>query len=348
MKFLPAFVLAPLLSGCWYVKQGAGQLDLILNSRSVEDVAADPATSDEARRKLELIRDLKEFGERVMGLTPSKNYTSVYDTGGRPVTWIVTACRKDRFEPHTWWFPIVGTVPYKGHFAPEDAKAEAEGLEAEGLDVQVSPAGAYSTLGYFNDPILSTMYKYPDEELASLILHELTHGTIFLPDGVEFNEGLASFVGWQGALEFFRRRDGAGSLAYGRAVRALAREELRDARSIELFKRLDVLYRSDATTEEKLERRESIAAGLRAVWKAEFLAREREFEAAKRSDGDVRRAAERLAVLPGFSEGPVNNAAILSQRRYGRYDQFRKVFEEVGGDWPRFFAEMRKPAETRP
>ena len=342
MKALPALLLPLLLPGCWYLKQGAGQLDLLINSRPVEDVAADPSTSDDARRKLELIAELRAFGERVMTLTPSRNYTSVYDTGGRPVTWIVTACRKDRFEPYTWWFPIVGTVPYKGYFAPEDAKAEAEALESEGLDVQVSPAGAYSTLGYFNDPVLSTMLKYPDEELASLILHELTHGTIFLPDGVDFNEGLASFTGWQGALEFFRRRDGTGSTSYGRAVRALAREELRDARSITLFQRLDVLYRSDATAEEKLERRETIAGELRSAWKSEFLAREREYEEAKRVEGDVRRAAERLAVLPGFSEGPVNNASILSQRRYGRYDQFRKVFEEVGGDWSAFFARMRQ------
>ncbi len=310
MKPFAAF-LPLLLSGCWYLKQGAGQLDLLINSRPVEEVVADPLLPAAHRRKLELIREVKAFGIREMGLSPSGSYERYYDTGGKPVTWLVTACAKDRFEPYTWWFPIVGTLPYKGHFAREDAEAEARGLEALGLDVYVSPAAAYSTLGWFNDPILSTMLAYEDEQLANLILHELTHGTIFLPGGADFNEGLASFVGGQGALEFFRRRDGLDSTSYARAVRALAREEQRDARAIELFKALDALYRSKRPFDEILREREEVAFRLRRSWQ------------------------------PGSAPSrEVNNAAILMQRRYGRYEQFRKIFEEAEGDWGLFFRRM--------
>jgi predicted aminopeptidase len=356
-RLLPLLPL--LLSGCYYVKLGLGQLDMALNSESLEAVENDPALPAAKRRKIQLVRDAKEFGERAMGLAPSDNYTTYYDTGGRPVTWVVTACAKDKFEPYLWSFPIVGTVPYKGFFSREDALAEAAALEALDLDVHVSPASAYSTLGYFKDPVLSTMLEYPDEELVSLILHELTHGTIFLPGGVDFNEGLANFVGAQGAKQFFRGRGGEGSTSYARAVRSMAREERRDARARAMFNALDALYKSDASREDKLALREEVAAALRAAWKAEAEALLREIERlrgeaelesrdlrhpclASWAVDDLRRARERLAALPGVAEGPVNNAVIQQQRRYGRYDAFRKVFEEAGGDWGLFFKRVRE------
>jgi predicted aminopeptidase len=360
------FLLPLALSGCYYLKQGAGQLDLLINSRSIDEAAADPTMPEAGRRKLALIREVKAFGEREMGLTRSSNYSTYYDTGGQPITWIVTACAKDRFAPYTWSFPIVGTVPYKGFFDRNDALAEARALEALDLDVNVSPAAAYSTLGYFSDPVLSTMLAYPDEDLASLILHELTHGTIFLPGGVDFNEGLASFVGSQGALEFFRGRAGEGSTSYARAVRSLAREEARDGRALAMYKALDALYRSDAPREDKLALRQEVADALRASWKAEADVLVRGVRDAAGADaalerrvgwggclvpwagGDVRRSLERLAALPGVSKGPVNNAVLLNQRRYGRYDEFRKVFEDVGGDWGRFFTAMTLHGKRAP
>jgi predicted aminopeptidase len=161
--------------------------------------------------------------------------------------------------------------------------------------VSLGTAAAYSTLGYFPDPVLSTMLDYPDEHLVALILHELTHGTIYLPGGADFNEGLASFVGWQGALEFARQRYGIASLQYECTVRAFAGEERRDAKAREVFRKLEELYQSGKPKAEILATRDKVA-GLK-----------------------------------------VNNAQILMQRRYGRYDEFRAVFEKAGGDWKRFF-----------
>jgi len=288
-------VLLPLLSGCYILTQGYGQLRVLLDSRRIDDLLADPAVPDETKLKLLFVREVKSFGEHELGLARSANYESFYDTQGRPITYIVSACRKDRFQPYTWWFPVVGDVPYKGFFAKKDAEAEAAALEKQGYDVALGMAAAYSTLGYFPDPVLSTMLAYPDEQLAALILHELTHGTVYLPGGTDFNEGLASFVGWQGALEFARKERGIASEAYNRTLRAFAAEERRDSRAREIYSKLDELYRSNPPRERVLEERARIA-------------------------------------------GPkVNNAEILMQRRYGRYDQFREGFEKAEGDWRRFF-----------
>jgi len=262
-------------------------------------VLADPSVPPETKEKLRLIGEIKSFGEREMGLKASNNYTRFYDTEGRPITWLVSACRKDRFEAYTWWFPIVGRVSYKGFFRRQDALDLALDLIGQGYDVNLTSAAAYSTLGYFSDPVLSTMLDYPEEHLVSLILHELTHGTIYLPGGTDFNEVMASFVGWQGALEFARFRYGPDSPQLKRVKQALEYEERRDARARELFAKLQGLYTSDLAPAAKIERRDQVA-GVR-----------------------------------------VNNAAILMQRRYGRYDQFRAVFDKAGGSWKAFFEAVR-------
>lgn len=293
------FFLAP-VSGCYLLTQAGGQLRILLNAQSIDRLLQDPTLPVDTKLKLMLVKDIKTFGEHDLGLRRSDNYESFYDTRGTPITYIVSACRKDRFEPHLWWFPIIGDVPYKGFFSKEDAEAEARELEAEDLDVAVGTAAAYSTLGYFPDPVLSTMLSYPEEQLAALLLHELTHGTIYLPGGADFNEGLASFVGWQGALEYARSRHGAGSPQYERTVQAFAEEERRDGKARELYRRLNELYRSNRPRAEILAERDRLAGR------------------------------------------KVNNARILMQRRYGRYDEFRSRFEASNGDWSRFFESLLK------
>jgi predicted aminopeptidase len=295
MGRLALLLLLPPLCGCYILTQAQGQLRVLLNSERIGTLLADRNVPDQVKLKLLFVREIKAFGEHELGLKRSSNYESFYDTKGQPITYIVSACRKDRFEPYLWWFPIVGDVPYKGFFHKEDAEEEARGLKQEGYDVSVGTAAAYSTLGYFPDPVLSTMLDYPEEQLVALILHELTHGTIYLPGGTDFNEGLASFVGWQGALEFARRRHGISSPQYDRTVRAFAAEERRDAKAREVFRKLDALYKSGKPYREIVSERDRVA-GM-----------------------------------------PVNNAQILMQRRYGRYDEFRAAFEKAGGEWSRFF-----------
>ncbi len=298
-----ALLAAGMLSGCYLARQAQGQLRILTHMRRIEDVLADPAVPHAVKEKLRLVLEVKEYGEREMGLAPSDNYTRFYDTGGHPVSHLVSACRQDRFHPHTWWFPIVGTVPYKGFFDPADAGAEAAGLAAQGYDVATHEVAAYSTLGWFPDPVFSTMMDDSEEEIAALVLHELTHGTVYVTGNTDFNESLATFAGRQGALEFVRWRFGLGTPVYDRAVARFAAAEIRDARALDLFRRLDDLYRSGTSREDKLGLRDLVAGR------------------------------------------PVNNAEILMERRYGRLDIFRSIYERAGGDWRLFFGAARKWAE---
>lgn len=295
-----ALLLLPLLAGgCYLTRQAAGQVNVLLSSRSLDAMLADPSVPAAVRKKLRLVLEIKDFGERRMGLASSSNYTSYYDTGGEPITWLVSACRKDRFEPVTWWFPIVGTVPYKGFFSRADADAEARALEAQGYDVEVGRAAAYSTLGYFSDPVLSTMMDLPEERLAALILHELTHGTVYAAGRTDFNEALASFTGCQGAMEFARFRYGTDSVPYARAVRACAAAERRDAAARELLEKLGAFYASDLPPERKIELRDLVAG--RPVNNARLLMQRRygrteEFQALfERAGGDWREFFARVS-----------------------------------------------------
>ena len=254
-----ALLLPLLLGGCYVFNQTVGHLSMMSRVREIEDVLADPATPAAVKDRLRLVAEIRDFGRQEIGLTPGNSYTSYFDTGGKPVSWGVSACAKDRFKPTTWWFPIVGTIPYKAYFSRDDAREEARALEAEGLDVAEFPVSAYSTLGWFRDPVLSTMLDDPPERLAALLLHEMTHATVWIPGGVDFNEGLAGFVGEQGAVEFARWRFGLRSPEYDRAVRAFASRESSDRRNREVYDRLDGLYRSGASFSRKIELRDAVA-----------------------------------------------------------------------------------------
>lgn len=254
-----ALLAAPLLSGCYLARQAEGQIRLLLELRAVGEVLSDPALLPEERRTLELVADVKAFGECEMGLARTAAYTTFFDTRGRPVSWIVSACPPDRFEPVTWWFPIAGSVPYKGFFRRQDALEEAAAFMERGYDVSLSPVAAYSTLGYLPDPVLSPMLDDPPEDLAALILHELTHATLYRAGEADFNEGLATFVGRQGAIDYVRARFGEASAPHERALRALEEERRRAARADEAFQRLRELYASDLPRERKLALRDGVA-----------------------------------------------------------------------------------------
>lgn len=225
----------------------------------MEEILADPTLPEEDRRAIEWVADVKAFGEREIGLARTSAYTTYFDTRGRPITWIVSACPPDRFEPVTWWFPLVGSVPYKGFFRREDALEEAAALLGRGYDVSLTPVAAYSTLGYLPDPILPTMLDDPPEDLAALILHELTHATLYRPGDADFNEGLATFVGRRGAIDHARARFGEGSVPHERACRAFEEERGRAARTEEAFRRLRDLYASELPRGRKLALRDATA-----------------------------------------------------------------------------------------
>ena len=195
-----------------YVLRAAWEEGKILNRRKpIARIVQDTATDWETRDKLLLVLQARQFAADSLRLNAGNSYTLFSRVESDTLVMVLSAAHKDRFQPYTWWFPIVGRVPYKGFFELEDALAAQRKLEAQGYDTYLRPSAAFSTLGWFNDPLLSTLLRYDRVSLANTVIHEIFHNTFFAPGQAVFNESLANFVGGRGAIEFFCRRDGPRS-----------------------------------------------------------------------------------------------------------------------------------------
>jgi predicted aminopeptidase len=312
---LSGLALVSLLSGCTelrYVAQaGAGQLSMTFGAQTIDDVVGDVSTPLRTRALLREVASIKRFGE-LQGLTATDNYTRYVDLDRPAAVWVVSACEPLRFRSKTWSFPIVGTVPYLGWFELADARAFAAPLRAAGWDVDVRPAGAYSTLGWLEDPVLSTMIPEGDEalgELANVVLHESLHATLYLKGQTRLNESLANFVGDELAKEYLDARLGATS-SEKRAYLAVQERSERRARVLyAAYARLNRLYTSALPEKEKREKKRALLAELTA-----------------------RLGAKR----------PINNATLVQFRVYNSgASDLRELFGVCGGSWPRFIGALR-------
>jgi predicted aminopeptidase len=206
-----------LLSSCnirlvnYGIAQLNGQLHIVRNARPIEEVLEDPAVADSLKEKLLLVGEIKKFAVDSLGMKLSKNYTAVYDQKGKPVLWVLTAAEKYELKSYHWHFPFLGTVEYKGFFDYEKGKKEERKLSELGYDTEYSPTSAWSTLGWFRDPILSNILYRTEGQVADLIIHELTHSTLYVKSSVDFNENLASAIGEVGAEQFLRAHFGDSS-----------------------------------------------------------------------------------------------------------------------------------------
>lgn len=200
------------------VAQARGQLHIIWSAKPVEEYLKDPSFPDSLKTKLMLVEEVRKYAIDSLGLKDSKNYKTLYDQKGKEIMWVVTACEPFHLKPKEWDFPILGAVPYKGFFNEEKAIRLAHELEQEGWDVNVRNPGGWSTLGWFTDPILSKMLEKSEGDLASLIIHEMVHATIFVKDSVDFNENLASFIGDRGAEKFLIMKFGRESEEYRKFI----------------------------------------------------------------------------------------------------------------------------------
>ncbi len=253
--------VAWLLEGCsvgYIFHVGKGQLKIVCGTKNIESVLEDPEVPESEKQKIRLVQEAKAFGEAELGLASSKNYTRYYRVEQPPVAHNLTASPKFELEAHTWCFPIAGCLPYKGFFTEERAKRESARMAERGFDTYVRPVGAYSTLGWFKDPVFSTMLKYRDTALVEVILHEMVHRTIFLKDQGAFNEGVATFVGKQGTEAFFRNRGGLSPEQIEAMRQKGEAKRLFQTTMFDLADRLRSLYGSEAPEGEKLARRAMI------------------------------------------------------------------------------------------
>jgi predicted aminopeptidase len=196
------------------LRQGSGQLNIIWNAKPVEEFLSDRAFPDSLKSRLTLITEVRRFAIDSLGLEDTENYKTMYDQKGKEIMWVVIASEEFSLTPKEWDFPILGAVPYKGFFNEQLAIDLKKELEKQNYDVIVRNPGGWSTLGWFTDPILSKMLNRSEGDLANLIIHEMSHATIFVKDSVDFNENLATFIGDRGAEQFLIFKYGPGSKQY--------------------------------------------------------------------------------------------------------------------------------------
>jgi len=257
-------------TGCfetgYLLQAGEGQLDLLCNARPISHVLEDPDTPPDVLAELSEVPRIKAFGKR-FGLVPTKSYESYVELDRPVAVWVVSAAPKLSFESKTWTFPIVGSVPYLGWFDKGRATEHAQSLKAEGWDVDLRGAAAYSTLGFFHDPVLSSMLGDAADgygDFADTILHESLHATVYVNGQTSFNEGLATFVGEHLAKKYLAERYGEESSELRTFIDEERQGVARSARLRKAFLELDALYKSKRSDEEKLAEKGYIIASLRA------------------------------------------------------------------------------------
>jgi predicted aminopeptidase len=187
------------------IAQGKGQLKIILDAKKIDELLGEKKFSGTQKEKLELIAAVKKYSVDSLNYKRSKNYSDYYDQHGKPLLWIVTACEAYSMKAYEWKFPWLGEVSYKGFFDSTKAIKEHNFLRLKGYDADISRVSAWSTLGWFNDPVFSEMLKKSKGDIAELIFHELFHGTIYARNSVDLNENLANFISRKATMEFLRK-----------------------------------------------------------------------------------------------------------------------------------------------
>ena len=233
------------------IGQAYGQIKIIMQARPVEEILRDDTVNDEIKEKLKLVNKIKAWAIIELGLNPTRNYTTMYDQKGKPVLWVVRACDPFRLSNKEWHFPVIGTVSYKGFFNVKKAIKLRDQLKEEGYDTYLREVDAWSTLGWFKDPIMSEMLRDTPGDMANTVIHELTHATIFVKDSLTFNENLASFIGDKGAETFLTSIYGDASALLQDYIDAKRDRQRYSDHFILGAQKLDSLYASfsDGSTE---------------------------------------------------------------------------------------------------
>jgi predicted aminopeptidase len=224
--------------------QAKGQFTILVKARPIKEILEDKHFPDSLKSKLLLIQEIKKFAIDSLGLSHSGSYEKFYDQQGKPILWTITACEPYSLTAKEWSFPFVGTFSYKGFFDQDKLKKEEALLKKQGWDTEIDEVSAWSTLGYFDDPILSSMLMRSEGSLANLIIHELTHGTLFIEDDLTYNENLANFVGNQGAILFLQFKYGENSLPLEKYLAQRQDREKLNAFLLGATQKLDSLYHS--------------------------------------------------------------------------------------------------------
>jgi len=311
----------------YYGHVAHGEASLLAHRRSIERIVDDPKVDAHLRTRLAETQEARAFASDHLLLPRNRSYTTYVDLGRPYVTWNVFAAPEFSVDPVTHCFPFAGCVAYLGFFDRARAEREAKALAEQGNDIAIEGATAYSTLGWFSDPILSSMMRWSDDELDGVIFHELAHQLIYVEDDTAFNESFATFVQQEGLREWrsFRKLPAAN-------LNETAQDDAFTALVLDLRTRLSAIYAREATAAEK---REAKAREIEA-----FRERYRRVRDSEWGGGDGR--------YDPWVEAPINNARLVP---FGLYDRwvpaFARLFADAGGDWRAFYKIAREVAEQK-
>ncbi len=307
-------------AGCspiYVIRAGWAEARILRARRPIVDVILDPATDQRTRGKLTLARQARTFAEAELLLDVGDSYTTYTQLDRDTLAMVLSAAERDRLAAKTWWFPVVGRVPYRGFFNLDAALEEQRSLEDDGFDTYLRPTSAFSTLGWFSDPVLSTVLRQDEVGVVETIIHEVSHSHLFVQGNVRFNESFATFVGSVGAIKFFCGEP--DDLETVRCRRAKLRWQDAMIFSVFLDGVIDDLERVYGDTTLSIDDRLS--------------SRQRIFdEAVDRFVADVQPTLG-ATTYQGFVTTPLNNATLLSRMRYyHRLPDFQAFLEQHGGD----------------
>jgi predicted aminopeptidase len=293
-------------------------------------MVGDPRTASDVKAKLKVVLAARNYARDTIRLKTKDSFTTYSRLDHDTLVLVVSAAYRDTLKPYTWWFPIVGRVPYKGYFDFDEARKAARGLAADGFDVYVRPSDAFSTLGFFNDPLLNTTLKGDSLGLANTVIHELTHNTFYAAGQAPFNESFAMFVGARGAAAFFRAR---GQEAAARKLEAEWEDDKLLARFwSRVIKSLDSAYTAHpASRSERIAARDTIYLRARAALVAEI-------------------GPALKTINPRYAERvPLDNASLLARRVYASdLDVFDRVHALEGGNLRRSIGRIIGLAKANP
>ncbi|MCW1885701.1 aminopeptidase [Luteolibacter flavescens] len=315
-----------LLSSCqtlqFYTQAVGGQMEILHKSRPNGPIIASPDTDPKLRKQLVAVEGIRRFASEHLSLPGHDSYGKYADLQREHVTWTLYAAPEFSLEPKRWWYPTLGKLDYRGFFKESDAEALATELRGEGFDVQVGGVDAYSTLGWFHDPVLNTFVHSADVDLAELIFHELTHRKYFRGGATVFNESFANAVAEEGVRRWLKHEGRTADLKKFEA-RLIRRAEFYDR--IEWTRaELEKLYASDLPPEEMRRRKSAIFADLRDRFR----------ELRRRWGGRG---------LEWWLTRDINNADLVSLHTYQKHvPTFHKLLADCGGDLDVFYKRVKK------
>ncbi len=325
LKYIFLILLLILIGGCstiaYYSQAISGQMEIYRRSEAIENLIADPSVQKPLKQQLTAILKIRAFASKVLHLPNNSSYTYYADLERPYVVWSVFATPALSFQPKKWCFPIVGCVSYRGYFSEAPAQSLAKDLRKQGYDVYVAGIPAYSTLGWFSDPVLNTMLEWPQAQIAGLIFHELAHQKIYIKNDTAFNEAFARTVEYVGIERWLAR--------YGTA-KAIADYKLSQQRQTEFIalilntrNALNQIYNTNAPRTEKLAAKK---AAFKELWKR--------YLQLKQSWGGY-------TGYDAWFAKDLNNAKLLSVATYQDYvPAFRALLKELDNDLPAFYKKV--------